>query len=225
MIELHLLGGFALVLSSRPVAIPAPAQRVLALLALRRRPLARVYVAGTLWLGSDEERAGACLRSALCRLQRAHPALVEATRTSVTLAPAVQVDVDAVDAAAQRILDGAYEPDGLQRLTRSGELLPDWYDEWLEIDRERIRQRRLHALDAACPALARRGRFAEAAEAGLASVAADPLRESAHRALIELHLAEGNLGEARRQFETYRRLARTRLGAEPSPALALRLAA
>lgn len=219
MIELQLLGGFELAVAGRPVTVAASAQRVLALLALRRRPLQRVYVAGTLWLASDENRANSSLRSALCRLQKAPCALVEATRTSVALAGTVRVDIDAVTDAAHQMLAGVYEADALQRLAQAGELLPDWYDDWLEIDRERLRQRRLHALDAACPALARAGRFSEAAEAALASVAAEPLRESAHRVLIELHVAEGNLGEARRQYEAYRRLARTRLGVEPSPAL------
>ena len=39
--------------------------------------------------------------------------------------------------------------------------------------------------------LAEAGRFGEATEAGLASIRDDPLRESARRALIAAHLAEG----------------------------------
>jgi DNA-binding SARP family transcriptional activator len=44
---------------------------------------------------------------------------------------------------------------------------------------------------------------------------ADPLRESAHRALIEAHVAEGNLSEARRDFIAYRDLVRRELCVEP----------
>jgi DNA-binding SARP family transcriptional activator len=53
--------------------------------------------------------------------------------------------------------------------------------------------------------------------AGLAAVSCDPLRESAHRRLAQVHIAEGNFAEALRQYQTYRRLARTELGLPPSP--------
>jgi DNA-binding SARP family transcriptional activator len=217
--RLQLLGGFQLTIAGERVDVPRSAQRLLVLLALQRRPLQRVFVAGTLWLDANEERANACLRSALWRLQRLPGPLVRATSTSVTLADEVRVDVDEVTEAAHRVRSGVHEPDDLHRLSAAGELLPDWYEDWLEIERERVRQRRLHALDDACTALVRAGRFSEAAEAGLASVAAEPLRESAHRALMQLHLAEGNVGEAARQYEVYRRLVRSQLGIEPSAEL------
>jgi DNA-binding SARP family transcriptional activator len=55
-----------------------------------------------------------------------------------------------------------------------------------------------------------------AIEAGLAAVRADPLRESAHRVLIEAHLLEGNRCEALRQFRAYEALMRAQLGLAPS---------
>ena len=54
-------------------------------------------------------------------------------------------------------------------------------------------------------------------DAGLAAISGEPLRESAHRVLIEAHLAEGNASEALRQYETYRRLLDEELGLAPSP--------
>ena len=54
-------------------------------------------------------------------------------------------------------------------------------------------------------------------EAALAVIATDPLRESAHRALIRVHLAEGNIGEALRQYAFFRRLSTQLLGLDPSP--------
>jgi DNA-binding SARP family transcriptional activator len=47
-------------------------------------------------------------------------------------------------------------------------------------------------------------------------VAVEPLRESAHRALIGAHLAEGNRVEALRQLARLRHLLREELGVEPS---------
>src|SRR5215210_3933939 len=54
------------------------------------------------------------------------------------------------------------------------ELLPDWYDEWLQFERERYRQVRLHALEALASAFSRAGRHAQAVEAALGAVAAEP---------------------------------------------------
>ena len=51
---------------------------------------------------------------------------------------------------------------------------------------------------------------------GLAAVAAEPLRESAHRAVVSVHLEEGNVSEAIRQYRLCRRLLGTELGIEPS---------
>ena len=44
----------------------------------------------------------------------------------------------------------------------------------------------------------------EAVEAAYAAVRAEPLRESAHRILVRIHLAEGNVVEALRVFDQFR---------------------
>jgi DNA-binding SARP family transcriptional activator len=64
------------------------------------------------------------------------------------------------------------------------------------------------------------GRYGEAVDAALTAIVAEPLRESAQRALLEAHLAESNLIEARRDFLAYRDLVRRELGVEPSAELA-----
>jgi DNA-binding SARP family transcriptional activator len=48
------------------------------------------------------------------------------------------------------------------------------------------------------------------------AVAAEPTRESARTELIKAHLAEGNVDEAIRQFESFRRVLEGELGVEPS---------
>jgi len=99
------------------------------------------------------------------------------------------------------------------------DLLPDWYDDWVLVERERYNQLRLHAIEALCHHLTAAGHHAEAIDAGLAAVRAEPLRESAHQVLIRAHLAEGNRWEAVRQYERCRRLLLDELGVEPSRAL------
>jgi DNA-binding SARP family transcriptional activator len=99
------------------------------------------------------------------------------------------------------------------------DLLPGWYDDWVLMERERLRQRILHALEELSRKLACAGRFPEAVEAAVLAIGAEPLRESAQRALIEAHVAEGNLSEARRILQEYRDLLRRELGVNPSYAL------
>ena len=220
-VVLALLESFELLFRGRTVSLPRSVQRVLAFLALRDRPVDRDYVAGMLWLDASEGRAHASLRSALWRLRQPGFPLVDATTRDLRLARGVTVDVREATGLAHRLLDRSADPKGLvDCLPLCHDLLPDWYEEWVSIERERFRQLRLHALDALCEQLTGAGRFALAIEAGMAAVAADPLRESAHRRVIEAHLAEGNRGEAMRQYRLCSRLLRDRLGLAPSTELA-----
>jgi DNA-binding SARP family transcriptional activator len=219
--RLSLLGGFELRCAGHDVAVSRSGQRLLALLAPQARPLERLWVAGTLWLDATEERAGASLRSALWRLpQPEGAAVVEATTTHLRLARDLAVDVHELAAHAEdldtpAVADGR----GLDPSALSRDLLPDWYEDWVVLERERFRQLRLHALEALCRRLTEAGRFGAAVQVGLAAVAGEPLRESAHRTLIHAHLAEGNPGEAVRQYHLYRRLLAGELAIEPSAAI------
>jgi DNA-binding SARP family transcriptional activator len=215
-VRIALLRGFELTCDGTSVALPLSAQRVLAFLALSERPLHRVYVAGKLWIDSSEEHANASLRTALWRLKQTGVPLVTATSTQLGLRAEVEVDVRAVAAAAHAALHESSD-EGFLQLAAVGELLPDWYEDWVIVERERLRQVQLHALEALCATLAEEGRFAEAVAAGMAAVAGEPLRESAQRALIEVFLAEGNVCDALRQYRLFRDLVRRELGLEPSP--------
>lgn len=198
------------------VPLQRSAQRLLGFLALQDRPLERGFVAGTLWTNLPEHRASASLRTALWRATTGHDALVAATTTHVGLGADVEVDVRDVSALAHAVLE--HRPCLADRLLRArGDLLPDWYDDWAVVERERHRQLRLHALEALCRDLAARGEYPQAVEAGIAAVAIEPLRESAHRALIAAHLEEGNAVEAIREYRTFTRLLRRELGISPSP--------
>ena len=68
--------------------------------------------------------------------------------------------------------------------------------------------------------LAEQGHYGLALESALAALRADDLRESAHRAVISIHLAEGNVVEARRAYDLCRRTFVEELGIEPSSAIA-----
>jgi DNA-binding SARP family transcriptional activator len=215
---LTLLGAFELLRDGTPVRLPIPAQRLLAYLALEGRPLHRVYVAGALWLNSSETRASGSLRSALWRLRRSGCELIEETDHKLQVSRRVVVDVVEANAWAARIQDPS-QPIRAKDVTMASaasELLRDWYDDWVVLERERFRQARAHALETLCARLVAADRFGEAIEVGLAAVHNEPLRESSHRAVIRVHLAEGNRAEALRHYAYYRQLVSDEPGVEPS---------
>ena len=193
-LRLGLLRGFELRQGSDLVQLPFSAQRVIAFLALHDRPLHRLYVAGSLWLDASEARANASLRTALWRLGRPSCPLVDASTTHVGLAADVEVDVREAKAAAQSLIRGAAAARAVspQVLYESGEILPDWYEDWVFIEREHFRQLRLHALEALSERLLAARRFGEAIEAAVAAIRSEPLRESAHRALMRTLAVAGN---------------------------------
>ena len=218
-VELALLDAFELRCEGEPMPLPTSAQRVIAFVALHDHPLLRVHVAGTLWLETSQDRACANLRSALWRLHKPGYELVLSTHRELCLAPLVSVDYRDATALAHRLLSDDYADTDVDfdEAALSADLLPDWYEDWVLIERERFRQLRLHALEALCERRMAAGRLHHALEAALAAVAGEPLRESAQRTLIKVHLAEGNSAEAVRQYRLYRELLDDQLGLEPSP--------
>ncbi len=199
--------------------VPEGSKHLLAFVALRRRCVGRRHAAETLWPDTEEERAIGNLRSALWRLRRAGIDVLATDKWSLGLRGHVLVDLDLMDRWATRIISGTESTADLTVSpleVGSWEVLPGWYDDWVLVERERLRQRMLHALEALSRKLVRADRFADAVEAAIVAVSVDPLRESAQRALIEAHLAEGNQSEARRSWQGYRDLLRSELGVSPS---------
>jgi DNA-binding SARP family transcriptional activator len=217
-LSLRLLSSFAFARGGEVVALPVNVQRLVIFLSLQAHPLQRSHVAGTLWPETSDQRASANLRSALWRLNQLGCQLIVAKGSCLAIAPGVRIDLHESAARARQLLrDENSEIDDLDDALFYSDLLPDWYDDWLVIERERFHQLRLRALECLCERLTAVGGYARAVEAGLAAVAAEPLRESAHRALVKVHLAEGNVAEAVRQFEFYRRILKDELGLSPSP--------
>jgi DNA-binding SARP family transcriptional activator len=219
---LHLLGDLLLESDAGRAPLPEGGKRLLVLLALNRRRLDRRWAAGVLWPDGSDERAAGNLRSSIWRLRGAGFDVIEADRTCLKLADRVAVDVELVDRWAARITDGSPLGEDLRIHPSSMEaldLLPGWYDDWVVMSRERLRHRVLHALEALSRVLSRQGRHYEAIEAAILAARVEPLRDSAQRALIRAHLAEGNWIEGQRSCRIYIDLLRTELGIEPHPDL------
>lgn len=196
-VRLRLLGGFEMSLDGSAVELQPAVQRLTAFVALTPVGVGRMFAAFQLWPDKSEKRALANLRSTLWRLKQLPVPVIEGSSTRLTLAETVWVDTrgEVTDVINSIGVDGVPPPFD----TLLTDLLPDWYDDWLVVERDRLRQLRLAALEKRARESLATGNTMWAIQFGLAALAIDGARGSAHRLVVDAHLAEGNECEARRE--------------------------
>jgi DNA-binding SARP family transcriptional activator len=218
-ISLRLLGGFELWVEDQCVPLMPSSQRLLAYLAVHEGPVTRAALTTQLWPETTRRRAAACLRSALWRLVKPPHTLIQGRGPILDIAPDVGVDLAAVRRYTAEVTrpDPPGQDPAVPLTALTAELLPGWTEPWVNAERDWFRQRCLRALESLSHRFRTAGDHFHAHETALAAVRTDPLRESAHRRLIELHLADGNPAQAVRQYTSYRSHLRRELGLAPSP--------
>jgi DNA-binding SARP family transcriptional activator len=220
-VSLRLLGGFSLVAGQVQVQLAASLQRLVALVALRG-PISRHATRSTLWPLTDGMTGGRRLRTSLWRLRTRWPGLVTVAGGDLALGEEVLDDVSELASSADVVMSAetGVPPDAAADvLLRAGPLLPGWHEDWAVLDRERLVTTRMHALEALASRQLLCGRPGAALEAALEAVRADPLRESAHRAVLAAHVADGNFAEAHAHLALAERLMRAELGVRPTAAI------
>jgi DNA-binding SARP family transcriptional activator len=215
---LRLLGGFGLHSDDVSIVVPEGGQRLLALLAIQGSTC-RAEAAGRLWPRASEDRAHGNLRSAMWRLHRLWPGIVESQGRSVALCAEVPTDLHALRARVTGLLHDGPTPEhhALGHDNGIPELLPGWYDPWVLDERDRLRQLCLQALDVVSQYELERGHFGAALDAAFSAIHTEPLRESSHRAAMRVHLAQGNVIDAVHHFDRLKQLLEDELGVRPSP--------
>lgn len=215
-----LLGGFRLSHGGAEVHLPRPAQRLVAHLVLKGQT-DRQVLSGRLWAELPEQAARAALRNALWQTARRQPGLVNRGRF-LSLSEDSIVDVHTMRTCAWAAIEGdpqeMTEAATMAALTacKDSELLPGWYDDWLDDVREELRQLRMHALESLSRSLLAQRRFALALHCALEVTHMEPLRETAAASVINVHLAEHNLVEAVRFYDDVARRLADELGVQPS---------
>src|SRR2546430_909151 len=138
--QLSLFNGFVLRQAGQNLAVPLNSQRLIALVTLRTR-LTRDQARGMLWPDVPEHRACARLRTALWRLRRTGRDVVRSDKDQL-MHDGVDVDLKQWLAVALQVIDrpDAVSAVGWASLRPCGDLLPGWYDEWVLLERERVRQ-------------------------------------------------------------------------------------
>lgn len=218
--RLFLFDGFTLQANAQYVNLPPQGQRLIAFVAMRKT-VRRDEVHCALWPDISDDRAGARLRTMLWRLRKPGRGVLETGDGVLSLAENIDVDVKNWLGLAFQVIDQprSVATMDLASLRQCGDLLPGWYDDWVLLERERIRQLQLHVLEIVADELIGLGRPAAALDFATRALQMEELRESAHRLVIRVHLAEGNVGEARRQFERCKWIMRNELGIHPSEQL------
>lgn len=194
------------------------AQRVLALLALRGGRETRLRVAVELWPDREPRRALANLRGAVWRLPPAVLAQLSCTDRDLGLDESWWIDIKTVDVAAQPRQMGS-RPDSIPLELLRTDLLPDWDEPWLVVERERHRQLRIHLLEEVSRWWCAHGRPDLGAEAALVATEAEPLRESAQILLVSALVQQGNQAAAALRAREFAQRLFEELGILPGPQL------
>jgi len=226
LLQVRLFGQFELLQNGVPSSLPpaSDARTLLAYLLLHsERACPRSVLADLLAPDLPEVQARHALSQALWHIRRSLPGLLESDASQVGIAPQVEVWVDALEfqALAERCLAGQDQPAaalaGLRQaveLYRS-DLLEGYYDEWVLIEREHLRDLYLRVLDQLVIAYKVALQYQQALTIALRLVSADPLNESAHREVMRLYHYLGRPAEALHQYETCRAILRQEFDLEP----------
>ncbi|MFL5805417.1 MAG: ATP-binding protein [Roseiflexaceae bacterium] len=233
-LHIQLLGGFRLTADDAP-GPPLDSPRLQALLAhlllQRDAPHARAHLAFQLWPDTTESQAHANLRTLLHRLRQALP---DADRLLHIDAQTVQWRGDAPDtldvadferslaqaAAAEQVGDhGTARASFIEAVERyHGDLLPGWYDDWVLLERERLRQAFLAGLEKLVVLLEQTNEYGAAIGYAQRLLRHDPLHEATYQHLMRLHTLSGDRASAVRVYRTCATVLERELGVEPSPA-------
>ncbi|MGH7729073.1 MAG: ATP-binding protein, partial [Vulcanimicrobiaceae bacterium] len=228
-VAVALFGNARFCLPGAPRAYRAPAKTfvLLAYLALSPQPLSRVAVAAALWPDESEPRGRANVRRYLYHLHRLlpeapeRPWLLEDQHTIGWNHAAGTTDVERY----RRLLSDDATLAQAVELYR-GDLLADWYDDWVVGPRERLRAQQSEALWRL--AVSRRAHRDLAAALAYARrfVEFEPWREDALRLQMMLHADAGDRAGALRAYDEFKQRLNADMELAPLPetaALAERL--
>jgi predicted ATPase/DNA-binding SARP family transcriptional activator len=196
---------------------------LLAYLAVTGQAHARERLAGLLWGEATDANALASLRKALADLRdRVEPHLV-ITRHDVAFDRECPywLDVEAFERRVDRAVGqvgGALTAEDAASLARAvelyrGDFLEGFYvhrapayEEWVLLQRERLRLSMLRALHALAAHYAARGAYGPAIGYVARVLALEPAQEEAHREMMSLLARSGQQGAALRQYEVCRQV-------------------
>jgi predicted ATPase/DNA-binding SARP family transcriptional activator/tetratricopeptide (TPR) repeat protein len=233
-LELHLLGGVAIAIESKPLAA-LRSQKAIALLiylACTRRAHSRELLADLLWDATSTAQSLSNLRTVLARLRRHLGYYLLVTPETIALAPGapLALDVRTLEeqiAALPRHLSPAAALQMEQALASyQGDFLAGFhlegatgFEDWALVERERFRFSVLEALRQLADHCVHTGNVAAGLRVTARLLALDPLDEAAHAQRLRLLAASGQRAAALVHYDACRQLLLDELGVEPDDAL------
>jgi DNA-binding SARP family transcriptional activator len=234
LLQVRLLGTFRIQHGGEPVTtLSQPRQQaLLAYLMLRcHTAQARRQIAYTLWPDSSDGQAHTNLRRELHHLRQALPQaeqLLLAESRTLTWHPGAPCDLDVTTfeenlARARQAAQSAQREDERRYLELAvhayhGDLFPDCYDDWIQEDRERLRQAFQHALERLARLWEAERQYEVAIGHAERLIQVDRSCETCYRLLMRLHLLNDDRPSALRVYHHCSAMLQQELGVGPSPA-------
>jgi len=226
-LKIHLLGEFRVYRGEERIELPTkPIKSLLAyLLTHRERGFPPEMLAGTFWGEYSEEKARGSLNNALSVLRRTLPEeSIIAEYGAVRFNPEIDFWLDVAE-FERELVEGrrAKRPqDKLDHLQRAvelyrGDFMEGFYDDWLLLEQERLRELYLEALKELAQCHKALKEYDRAIRCCKLILGRSPLREEVHRELMYLHYISGDRTAALLQYERCCQLLEEELGVEPLP--------
>ncbi|AZO70347.1 MULTISPECIES: alpha/beta fold hydrolase [unclassified Mesorhizobium] len=212
--HLHLLGGFDFTgVGATAPAFSRKARGMVAYLALQAgQAQSREKLAALLWSLNGETQARMSLRQAVSSVRKAMSVTGGGRFLTEGANIALHLDDFDFDVARFEALAASSAPEDLEQAVGvyRGDLLDglslreEPFEEWLRVERERLRAIVVSALDRLINHYTAAGDTASCIRAAMRLLAMEPLREDAHRALMRSYAAQGRINLALKQYELCR---------------------
>ena len=196
---------------------------LLTYLILTRTTQPREVIANLLWKSGSTAKSLKNLRTLLPHMRRWLPGLV-VTRQTLTYTPEPEVFIDIWALQAALAQDDISQLDKALLLYK-GDLLDTFYltdalyfNEWLTIERENLRQSIILAYQRLCTAYAQQQQWQKGVAAAQRWLTLDPLDEEAVRYVMQFLAASGQIIVALQQYEHSRQHLWQELAVDPAPA-------
>lgn len=233
MLQIKLLGKAQVCLFGGPgIALSPQSIGLLACLGLSRgRDCSRERLVQQLWPDHDVVRGHSALASALCRLRQALPPVYQpllvasgAHTLRLCIEGALRLDVENFLShvePALRVTGQSLAPETCSKLEHGvacygGELLAGWRNQWVLVERERLRSLFLRAQGRLLEHHTAAGDLEAAIDDGHAMLAEEPLHENVYRLLMGLYVRVGRRAAAARLYDQLLAALQAELGVPPT---------
>jgi predicted ATPase len=217
----YLLGAFRAEWKEQVISLPTEKTRSLfAYLLLYPGAHSREKLSALFWGDTSDAKARGSLRKALTFLRKAlGDEVILADPENVQLGPDVSLWVDVFEFERQArtfLADPSPDPQSIGVDLFRGDLLADFYDDWILPLREHYRLLYMEVLLRVVDRLRALSEYKSAIASAQKLLSLDPANERAHQHLMFCHITLGDRTRALQQYEACRRALQEELGVEPA---------